>query len=59
MFSCRAMGIYVKRKLHERVALPTALYESETWSMAVVKKKILHIMKMRCLKSMYGVMSIE
>ena len=33
VFSCRAMGMNVKRRLYEGVAVPTALYETETWSM--------------------------
>ena len=37
-FSYRAMGIYVKRKLYEGVAVPTAQYRAETWRMTVAKK---------------------
>ena len=35
MFRCKMMGINVKRRLYERVAVPTALYGAKTWSMAV------------------------
>ena len=35
VFSCRAMGMNVKRRLYEGVAVPTVLYGAETWSMAV------------------------
>ena len=51
MFICRAVGMNVKRRLYERVAVPTALYGDETWTVAVAEKK-LDIMEMRCLKSM-------
>ena len=30
-----AMGINIKRRFYKGVAVPTALYEDETWSMAV------------------------
>ena len=36
VFSCRVMGMNVKSRLYEGVAVPTALYGAETWSMAVV-----------------------
>ena len=36
-FSCRTMGMNVKRKLHEGVIVSTA-YEAEPWSMVVVKR---------------------
>ena len=49
-FSCRAMGINVKI-LYEGIAMPTALYGAETWSMVVTEKR-LNVMEMRSLKSM-------
>ena len=39
VFSCKAMGMNVKRRLYEGVAVPTTLYEAEIWSMAVAEKK--------------------
>ena len=42
----------VKRKLYERLAVPTALCGAETWSMTVLEKKILNVMEMRCLRNM-------
>ena len=44
----------MKRRLFEEVPVPSALYETETWSMAVAEKK-LKVMETRCLKSMCGV----
>ena len=35
--------------------MPTALYGTETWSIAVAEKKRLNVMEMRCLMSMCGV----
>ena len=52
VFSCRAMGMNVKRRLYEGVAVFTAIYGTETWSMAVAEKKIVNVMEMRCLRSM-------
>ena len=49
----------VKRRLYEGIAVPTALYGTETWSMAVAEKKILNVMDMRCLKSMCRVMHMD
>ena len=46
VFSCRAMGLNVKRRLYEEVAVPTALYGTETWSIVVVKKR-LNVREMR------------
>ena len=48
--SCRVMGMNIERKLYEGVAVPTALYEGETWSMAVSEKK-LNVMATRCMRS--------
>ena len=39
VFSHRVIGINIKRRLYEGVAVPTALYETKTKSMAVVKIK--------------------
>ena len=58
LFSCRVMGMHVKIKLYEGVAVPTTLYVAKTWSMAVVDKKLV-VMKMRCLRSMLGVMCMD
>ena len=55
VFSCRVMGMNVKRRLYEGVAVSTALYGAETWSMAVAEKMILNVIEMRCLRSMCGV----
>ena len=51
VFCCRMMGMDVKRKLHERIAVLTTLYGMETCSTAVAEKKKLDVMKMRCLRS--------
>ena len=39
VFSCRVMGMYVKRRLYEGVAVTTALYGAETLSMGLIEKK--------------------
>ena len=49
------LGINVKRRLYKGVAVPTALYGTETWSMAVAEKKRLKAMEMRRLRSICGV----
>ena len=38
VFSCRAIGNNVKRRLYEGVAMYTPLYGTEIWSMAVAEK---------------------
>ena len=59
MFSCRATGMNVKRRLYEGVAVPTALYEDEKWSMGVAEKKRLNVMEMRCQKSTSGITCMD
>ena len=41
----------------KEVAVPTALYGVEMWSMEVAKKR-LNVMEMKCLRSMIGVIYI-
>ena len=50
VFSCRVMGMNVKRRLYEGVAVPTALYGTETWRMVVAEKKRLNVMEMKCFE---------
>ena len=38
MLSCRAMGMNVKRRIYEGVAVPTALYNVEKRSTAVTEE---------------------
>ena len=45
--------------LYERVAVPTAIYRIETWSIAVAEKKRLYVIDMRCMRSMYGVTRMD
>ena len=59
VFRCRSLGMNVKRKLYEGVAVPTALYGSETWSMGVAEKRKLNVMEMKCLRSMCGVTRMD
>ena len=59
VFSCRAMGMNVKRKLYEGVVVLTALYGAEIWSKAVAEKKKLNVTEMRCLRSICGVMYMD
>ena len=49
----------VKRRLYEGIAVATALYGSETWSIAVAEKKKLNVIEMRCLGNMCGVMRVN
>ena len=58
MFSCRAMGIDIKKKLYKGISVPTALYGAKTWSMAIAKK-IFNAMEMKCLRSMCGVTRMD
>ena len=47
MLSCRTMGITIKRRFYEGVAVPIAVHGAETWSMAVVEKKRLSLMEIK------------
>ena len=47
MFSCKVMGINIKRKLYEGVAVLTTQNGAETWSIAIAEKKRLNEMEMR------------
>ena len=58
VFSYRVMGMNVRRRLYEGVAVPTALYEPETWGMPLTEK-ILNLMEMRCLRSMCELMCTD
>ena len=48
------MAVNIMRRLYEGIAVPTALYGTETWSMGVAEKR-LNAMEMRCPRSMCGV----
>ena len=39
VFSCRTMGMNVKRRKYEGIAVSTVLYGAETWNMVVAEKK--------------------
>ena len=54
-FTYRVMGMNVKRRLYEGVAVPNG---AETWSMAVAEKR-LNMMGMRCLRSVCEVMPMD
>ena len=47
-FNCRVIGMRVKKRLYEGGPVSTALYRAETWSVAVLQKK-LNVIDMRCL----------
>ena len=57
MFSCRTMGMNVKRRLYG-VALPITLYETETRSMTVAEKR-LNAMDVSWLRIICGVMHMD
>ena len=59
VFNCRSLGMSVKRRLYEGVAVPTALYGSETWNMGVAERRRLNVLEMRCLRSMCGVTRMD
>ena len=59
VLSCREMGMNVKRRLYEGVAVSTALYWAETWSMAIAEKKRMNVMQMRCLRNTSGVLQMD
>ena len=40
MFSCRTMGINMKRRLYEGVAVPSALCEADMYSMYSIIEEI-------------------
>ena len=58
MFCCRVMGMNVKRRFYEGIAVPTSIYGAKTWSVAAVAKR-LNILQMRCLRSMCGIMHMN
>ncbi len=55
VFKCRSLGLSSKKRLHEGVVVPTALYGTETWNMGAAEKRRLNVMETRCLRNMYGV----
>ena len=59
VFCYRAMAINVKKRLYERVAVPTESYGSEILSMRVAEKKRLNQIDMRYLMNMCGVTCID
>ena len=59
VFSFIALGMNIKRRMYEEIAVPTALYMAETWSIEVARKKRLNAMEMRCLRSMCGVIHMN
>ena len=46
VFSCRVIGMNVKKRLYEGVAVPTAKYEAEIWSMVVAERTKLKVIEM-------------
>ena len=50
VFSCRVKRMIVKSKLYEGVAVPTTLYEAESWSMLVIEKERLNVIEMKYLE---------
>ncbi len=48
MFKCRSLGMNAKKRLSERVVVPTVLYRAETWRVRD------NVMEMRCLRSICG-----
>ena len=44
-----------RRRLYERIMVPTALYGAETWPMGAAERKRLNVGEMGCLISMCGV----
>ncbi len=55
----RALGMNAKRRLHEGVAVPTALYGTETLKVKESGSNWLDIFDMRCLRSMVGVTRMD
>ena len=55
MFSCRAMGMNVKRMLNEGVTVQTEAEMWSIWSIGVTEKKRFNVLEVWCMRSMYGV----
>ena len=45
----------VKRELYERVATPTVVYGSETWSLSAQERRKIEVFEMMCLRNIYGI----
>ena len=58
MFSSKSLSMQVKRRLYEGIAIPTALYGAETWSMGAAEKR-LNVAEMKCLRGMCGVTRMD
>ena len=59
MFSSKSPSMQVKRRLYEGIAIATALYGAETWSMGAAEKKRLNVAEMKCLRGMCGVTRMD
>ena len=59
MFNSKSLSMQVKRRLYEGIAIPTALYGAETWSMSVADKKRVNVAEMKCLRGMCGVTRMD
>ena len=50
----RGLGMYVKKVLYEKVAVPTVMYGSKSWGMKVTERQKLNVFEMKCQRSMAG-----
>ena len=49
----------VKRKLYERVVIPTVVYESETWLLSAQERIKIEIFEMMCLRNICGIRRVD
>ena len=54
-FRNRVLGMNVKKRLYERIIVPTALYGTEAWGMRSAERRKVNVLEMKCLLSLVGV----
>ena len=55
VLSNRGLGIEAKKCLYELVIVPTALYGAEAWGMRSDERRKVHVLGMKCLRSLVRV----
>ena len=45
--------------IYEGVIVPTALYGAEAWGMRSAERRKVHVLEMKCLRSLVGVLRMD
>ena len=59
MLNNRGLGIKAKKCLYNGVILPTAMYGAEAWGMRNAERKKVHVLEMKCLRSLFAVSRMD